>query len=340
MSRRLSAPSAGPRHFWNIPHSRKKYDSVVDLAPYNPLLFRISHRNSGSYYFEGEGVVANEHFSVDVGTGERRLDSTVEELCTRPLGRAPISADKLVEHVLYNKTNFVSIVVPISGDRCMHPGRVDAGVQTDPPEFSNQDVSIADGRSDVTNNNNTLTSLSASVDDSTINIDASWTEYDFGQTGPFEFFLLEPQDQMLLNISSLSDVGDFTVPFGNQSLEAQEQTLSRYPSLPDADDSTIPSGNQLLEAQYQMHLHYPNVPDVELSEMDHRLSDITEDIISASSTTHSSTFVAHEQSQLLPPSPLTELTDSNDAEDKEDAEDGNEERADELRNIPMKRMAN
>ncbi|OCB91817.1 hypothetical protein A7U60_g930 [Sanghuangporus baumii] len=111
MSRRLSAPSAGPRHFWNIPHSRKKYDSVVDLAPYNPLLFRISHRNSGSYYFEGEGVVANEHFSVDVGTGERRLDSTVEELCTRLLGRAPISADKLVEHVLYNKTqctNFVS----------------------------------------------------------------------------------------------------------------------------------------------------------------------------------------------------------------------------------------
>ncbi|KAL5518337.1 hypothetical protein ACEPAH_19 [Sanghuangporus vaninii] len=110
MSRRLSTPSVAPRHFWNVPHSRKKYDTVVDLAPYNPLLFRVSHRNSGSYYFEGEGVVANEHYSVDAGTGERRLNSTVGELCTRPLGSAPISADKLVEYVLYGRmvSNFVS----------------------------------------------------------------------------------------------------------------------------------------------------------------------------------------------------------------------------------------
>ncbi|KAL5495923.1 hypothetical protein ACEPAI_1387 [Sanghuangporus weigelae] len=114
MSRRLSAPSAAPRHFWNIPHSRKKYDSVVDLAPYNPLLFRVSHRNSGSYYFEGEGVIANEHYSVDAETGERRLDRTVEELCARSPGRAPISADKLVDHVMYNKLETIFVSTTLS----------------------------------------------------------------------------------------------------------------------------------------------------------------------------------------------------------------------------------
>ena len=104
-------PSSTARHFWNVPNSKKAYDSVTDLALYNPLLFRVSHRNSGSFYFEGEGVVANGHYSVDAVTGELRLNATIDELCKRPSGAVPVPADKLVEHVLYSKTertNFVS----------------------------------------------------------------------------------------------------------------------------------------------------------------------------------------------------------------------------------------
>lgn len=105
------SPPATAHPFYRVPNSSKEYDAIIDLAPYNPFLYRVSHRTSGSFYFKGQGVVAREHYSLDPLSQQRFMTSTIETLLSQTRGFGSVDREKLLRYVEYDKsecTNYIS----------------------------------------------------------------------------------------------------------------------------------------------------------------------------------------------------------------------------------------